>query len=180
MPNTPRMTVNDIERLMSREPTFYVHKPEESASHPTLTEASSEPSAAPAAISPSDAEELLRQAEMALQSIHASPDAPLPSGVEPFALNELPMGEVAAEAANLNLIRDVELNLKIELGRTEMSLDDVLKLRRGSVVPLDRHAGEPVDVFANGRLIARGEVVVLDDSFCVRVVELTGGVKDAA
>jgi flagellar motor switch protein FliN/FliY len=100
--------------------------------------------------------------------------------VAPFQFEELQNGAVPAEAANLDLIRDVELNLKIELGRTQMSLDDVLKLRKGSVVALDRQAGEPVDVYANGRLIARGEVLVLDGNFCVRVAELVAGVAKAA
>jgi flagellar motor switch protein FliN len=180
MSNTPHMTANDIEQLMSREPTFYVRKGDTPAISPTVAEPAETPAAFDSGISPCDAEELLRQAELAVQSLHSSPNDPLPLGVSPFELKELQGGTVAAEAANLNLIRDVELNLKIELGRTEMSLDEVLKLRKGSVVALDRQAGEPVDVYANGRLIARGEVLVLDDSFCVRVVELTGGVKDAA
>ena len=72
----------------------------------------------------------------------------------------------------MDLIRDVELNLKIELGRTHMYLEDVLKLRKGSVVPLDKLAGDPVDIYVNGRLIARGEVLVLNDNFAVRVAEL--------
>ena len=65
--------------------------------------------------------------------------------------------------------------MKIELGRTDMLLEDVLKLRRGSVVPLDKLAGDPVDIFVNGRLVARGEVLVLNDNFCVRVAELITG-----
>jgi flagellar motor switch protein FliN/FliY len=55
-----------------------------------------------------------------------------------------------------------------------MLLEDVLKLRRGSVVTLDKLAGDPVDLFVNGRLVARGEILVLNDNFCVRVVELVG------
>ena len=56
-----------------------------------------------------------------------------------------------------------------------MYLEDVLKLRKGSVVPLDKLAGDPVDIYVNGRLIARGEVLVLNDNFCVRVAELIVG-----
>ncbi len=73
------------------------------------------------------------------------------------------------------MIREVELDVKIELGRTQMALDEVLKLHKGSVVPLDKLAGDPVDIFVNGRLIARGEVLVLNDNFCVRVAELITG-----
>ena len=75
----------------------------------------------------------------------------------------------------MDLVCDVELDLKIELGRTHMYLEDVLRLRKGSVVPLDKLAGDPVDVYVNGRLIARGEVLVLNDNFCVRVGELVAG-----
>ncbi len=131
-------------------------------------------------LSPRDAAELLRQAEMAVESMRSPPADVLPPGAAPFQLGELQEAAVAAEPANLDLIRDVELSLKVELGRTQMSLEEVLKLRKGSVVALDKLAGEPVDVYANGRLIARGEVLVLDDSFSVRVVELTAGVSKAA
>ena len=65
--------------------------------------------------------------------------------------------------------------MKIELGRTQMYLEDVLKLRKGSVVPLDKLAGDPVDIYVNQRLVARGEVLVLNDNFCVRVAELIVG-----
>ena len=72
----------------------------------------------------------------------------------------------------MDLIGDVELELKIELGRTRMVLEDVLKLRRGTVVPLDKLVGEPVDIVAGGQLIARGEVVVLNGNFATRIIEL--------
>ena len=72
-------------------------------------------------------------------------------------------------------MRDVELDLTIELGRTHMHLEDVLKLKQGAVVPLDKLAGDPADIYVNGRLIARGEVLVLNDNFCVRVAELIVG-----
>lgn len=55
-----------------------------------------------------------------------------------------------------------------------MLLEDVLKLRRGSVVTLDKLAGDPVDLYANGRLVARGEIMVLNENFCVRIAELVG------
>ena len=78
------------------------------------------------------------------------------------------------EKCSIDLLRDVDLDLKIELGRTHMLLEDVLGLRRGSVVTLDKLAGDPVDLFVNGRLVARGEILVLNDNFCVRVAELVG------
>ena len=66
----------------------------------------------------------------------------------------------------------MELDLHIELGRAELLIDEVLSLREGAVVPLDKMAGDPVDIVVNGRLIARGEVLVLNDNFCVRVAEI--------
>ena len=72
-------------------------------------------------------------------------------------------------------LSDVDLDVRIELGRTQMYLEDVLKLKRGSVVTLNKLAGDPVDVFVNGRMVARGEVLVLNDNFCVRVTELLSG-----
>jgi flagellar motor switch protein FliN/FliY len=74
----------------------------------------------------------------------------------------------------MDLLSDVDLDLKIELGRTRMQLEEVLKLRRGSVVTLDKLAGDPVDIFVNGRMVARGEVLVLNDNLCVRVAQLLG------
>src|SRR6188472_2216289 len=111
----------------------------------------------------------------ALSSID-EPAAPLPAGVKPFEFKDLYGGAAAAnEQASLDLLNDVQLDLKIELGRTQMHLEEVLRLKQGAVVTLDKLAGDPVDIYANGRLIARGEVLVLNDNFCVRVAELIAG-----
>lgn len=124
-------------------------------------------------VAPADVELLLQQAERAIASLdEASPEPP---GVTPFSLEDFVGAPPNSERATLDLIRDVELDLKIEFGRTHMYLEDVLKLRKGSVVPLDKLAGDPVDIFVNGRLIAKGEVLVLNDNFCVRVAELIAG-----
>jgi flagellar motor switch protein FliN/FliY len=74
--------------------------------------------------------------------------------------------------AELDLLSDVNLNVKIELGRTRLLIDDVLRLGEGAVVELDKLAGDPVDIYVNDRHIARGEVLVLNDNFCVRVNEI--------
>jgi flagellar motor switch protein FliN/FliY len=81
------------------------------------------------------------------------------------ALGNIPPGAI-------ELLKDVDLNVKIELGRTKMLIEDVLKLAEGSVVELDKLAGDPVDIFVNDQLVARGEVLVLNDNFCVRVNEI--------
>lgn len=79
----------------------------------------------------------------------------------------------------LHLLRDVEMGISVELGRTRMTVQDVLGLAPGVVLELDRPAGAPVDVLVNGTLMARGEVVVVDEEFAVRVTEVVGPETDA-
>ena len=78
---------------------------------------------------------------------------------------------------NLNLLMDIRMGLTVELGRSEMPLKDILKLAKGSVIELDRLSGEPVDLFVNNKLIARGEVVVIDDNFGLRITQLAGNLN---
>jgi len=118
-----------------------------------------------------DVQFLLQQAEDAIASV----DNPVQHELEAFKFTDFAASAPSQEKATLDLLRDVELDLRIELGRTEMFLEDVLKLRRGAVVALDKMAGDPVDVYVNGRLVARGEVLVMNDNFCVRVAELITG-----
>jgi flagellar motor switch protein FliN/FliY len=165
---------DDIEKLLNRAGKA---KP---AAAPAATAVREKDPSAPAfpgegAIPDRDVELLLTQAEQALASIGASAGLDLPQGVSSFRLEEFSGAPASTETATIDLVRDVELDLKIELGRTHMYLEDVLKLRKGSVVPLDKLAGDPVDIFVNGRLVARGEVLVLNDNFCVRVAELVAG-----
>ncbi len=76
------------------------------------------------------------------------------------------------DAANIDLLMDVSLKVTVELGRTRMMLRQVLELQHGSVIELERLAGDPVDIFVNERLIGRWEVVVVDDKFGVKITEL--------
>ncbi len=76
------------------------------------------------------------------------------------------------EQMNINLLVDVPLQVTVELGRSRMTVQQVLDLERGSVVELNRAAGDAVDIFINDRLLARGEVVVVDDNFGVRITEI--------
>ena len=73
---------------------------------------------------------------------------------------------------NLDLLMDVQVVLTVELGRTKKYVKDILSLGEGSILELDKLAGEPVDLFINGKLIAKGEVVVIDENFGVRVTEI--------
>ena len=121
-----------------------------------------------------DVELLLDQAQQALGSID-DPVANMPAGAQAFRFKDFVGTPASTEEATLQLMQDVELDLKIELGRTHMELEEVLRLTKGAVVPLDKMAGDPVDIYVNGRLIACGEVLVLNDNFCVRVTELVAG-----
>ena len=73
---------------------------------------------------------------------------------------------------NLNVILDIPVTLSMEIGRTEVPIQDLLALNRGSVVELDRLAGEPMDVLINGTLIAHGEVVVINEKFGIRLTDV--------
>lgn len=90
----------------------------------------------------------------------------------PLEMTELAEPSDQINLANIDLLDDVELDVKIELGRTQMYIEDVLRLGEGSVVELDKLAGDPVDVYVNDRLVARGEVLVLNDNFCVRINDI--------
>jgi flagellar motor switch protein FliN len=120
-------------------------------------------------------DELLKQANFEDPSV-ATGDNALPT--QGFDLPNFQQVMADAQVSSIDLLRDVELNVKIELGRSRMLVEDVLKLAEGSVVELDKLAGDPVDVFVNDRLVARGEVLVLNDNFCVRVNEIVAGVKE--
>jgi flagellar motor switch protein FliN/FliY len=122
-------------------------------------------------------EELLKQANFEDASDVVGAEAP-GSDAEAFRLPSFQQVMADAQVSSIDLLRDVELNVKIELGRSRMLVEDVLKLSEGSVVELDKLAGDPVDVFVNERLVARGEVLVLNDNFCVRVNEIVAGVKE--
>lgn len=81
-------------------------------------------------------------------------------------------GAAGGKGAGIDLLLDVSLQVSVELGRARMTIGEVLALRAGSVVELDKLAGEPADILVNGTLIARGEVVVVDEKFGVRVIEI--------
>lgn len=87
------------------------------------------------------------------------------SSFQPYQMNE-------GEAKNLNMLLDIPLQVTVELGRTKRSVKEILELSSGSIIELDKLAGEPVDILVNSRLIAKGEVVVIDENFGVRVTDI--------
>ena len=102
------------------------------------------------------------------------PGAPVAYGLQPIDELAARGGAAAAPArtTGLDLLHDVEMEVSAELGRTRMSVRELLSLTPGAVVELDRAAGSPADLLVNGRLIARGEVVVIDENFGLRITEI--------
>lgn len=95
-------------------------------------------------------------------------------GYEKAEFNELNAGSAShgSKEANLDVILDIPVSLSMEIGRTEITINDLLQLGQGSVVELDRLAGESMDVLVNGTLIAHGEVVVVDEKFGIRLTDV--------
>jgi flagellar motor switch protein FliN/FliY len=115
--------------------------------------------------------------------IHAAPisGGPAPVNIRPARFEPLPSSSAPAsiDPTSIELLMDVPLRVSVELGRTRMSVRQVLELQNGSVVELDRMAGDAVDILVNDRLMARGEVVVVDDKFGIRITEIvTPGRRD--
>jgi len=75
---------------------------------------------------------------------------------------------------NMDLIMNVSLNVSVEIGKTRKKIKDILDYAQGTVIELEKQAGAPVDIIVNGQLIARGDVVVIDDNFGVRITEILG------
>lgn len=107
----------------------------------------------------------------------ARPAAPSPP-TQPMQMPEFSAAPPQKLPEGMDLLADVNLNVKIELGRTRMLVEDVLRLGTGSVVELDKLAGDPVDVYVNDRHVAKGEVLVLNDNFCVRINEIVANVHE--
>lgn len=104
------------------------------------------------------------------QSDHDKPKA-VTQPVE-FEMMNPETGQGGKIPEGLSLILDVPMEVTVELGRARKLVREILSMTPGSVVELDRHAGEPVDILVNGKLLARGEVVVIDENFGVRISEI--------
>jgi flagellar motor switch protein FliN len=98
--------------------------------------------------------------------------APLPANVRPAHLPELTASPTAQPGYNIDLLLGVTLQVAVEIGRTTLPIRDVLALTPGSIIELDKLAGEKVDILINGRPIAQGEVVVVDENFGVRITDV--------
>ncbi|HEX3029302.1 MAG TPA: flagellar motor switch phosphatase FliY [Clostridia bacterium] len=92
--------------------------------------------------------------------------------VQPVQFQSFDEGRISLEKKNIGLIMDVPLQVTVELGRTNKMIKDILEFGPGSIIELDKLAGEPVDILVNGKVIAKGEVVVIDESFGVRITDI--------
>lgn len=108
----------------------------------------------------------------------AVPPAPQPQRAS-FAQLQPDAGAAGAASEQLDLVMDIPVTLSVELGRTKIQIRELLQLAQGSVVDLDRLAGEPMDVLVNGFLIARGEVVLVNDKFGIRLTDIVSPTERA-
>lgn len=104
----------------------------------------------------------------------AEPVAAATDTFDPDPLRATDADASASVVGSLGLLNDVDMEVTVELGRTTMPIRELLSLQPGMVVEIERAAGGPIDVLVNGRLIARGEVVVIDEEFGIRITEIAG------
>lgn len=112
------------------------------------------------------------EGEVQVQTATAVAD---PVAGEPFHLPEVNPAvglNMSAAQTQINLLKDVSVKVRVELGRGKMYFKDILRLTNGSVVELNKLAGDPLDIYVNERLIAKGEVLVLNENFCIRITEI--------
>lgn len=112
------------------------------------------------------------QAKTHSEQVETKPVNVKPVKFQSFDDVKMPGDLDESEQDNLNLILGVPLDVSVEIGRTKMAVKNILELRQGSVIELDRQAGDPVDIIVNGQLIAKGDVVIIDDNFGVRITEI--------
>ena len=91
---------------------------------------------------------------------------------QPAKLEELSPSQKTGVYPELEFILDIPLEISAEIGRTKMFIRDLLKLNQGSVIELEKFAGEPIEIYVNGKLMAKGEVVIVNDKFGVRITEI--------
>lgn len=98
---------------------------------------------------------------------------------EGVAVEDIMFDDAGGESVSLETVYDIPVSVSVVLGKTDMQVSQLLKLGRGAVIELDRKVGEPIDVFVNNRLVARGEVVVVEDRIGVTMTEIMkGGGRD--
>lgn len=141
----------------------------------TLLGGGEEPSSASASESGNQASNPIPTYVEQQEPIHRAPEPTQRPEVQPPAFSFPVLAEepsLKVNERNLNLLMDISLQVSVELGRSTKKINEILELRNGSVVELDKLAGESVDILVNNKLIAKGEVVVMDENFAVRLTEI--------
>ena len=164
------LTAQDAQRLAQK--IIATMEPEEPAPEPVAKASPLPQQAAPVAPQAASAAPPVAQQAPAYTVPPRAPQPPVdvqPAEFAPFGVGEFVGGTTSG---NIDLIVDIPVRVTVELGRTRKKIGEVLALGPGSIVELNKMAGEPVDVLVNGKLVARGEVVVIDESFGVRVTEV--------
>lgn len=173
-------------------------EPPAAAAPPPAAVAPPPPAMAPAPAAPPPPPAMAAPAMMPQQSVmqpQMMPQQPMMMAPPPmYGQSHIATGVPAAQAqfmplsttpvqvneANIGLILDVPLQVTVELGRAKKTIKDILELTSGSIVELDKLAGEPVDIFVNGKFLAKGEVVVIDENFGVRITDIVSPAERAA
>jgi flagellar motor switch protein FliN/FliY len=111
--------------------------------------------------------------QQAMAAQQPSQQQPTAIGYSPWQFAPLsPFAAGTAQANNMELLKDVPLQVTVELGRARMPIGQILELTNGSTVELNKQAGEAVELYVQGKLIARGEVVILDENFAIRITSI--------
>ena len=130
---------------------------------------------------PEEAKETKKDEEIGQDEVQDEPaGAEQPSakkGVSAVRFDEVKKGETKKGSLDLDFILDIPLTVAVELGRKKLLINELLQLSRGSIIELTKLAGEPMEVFANNRLIAKGEVVVVNEKFGVRLTDIVSTVE---
>ncbi|MFK7695827.1 flagellar motor switch phosphatase FliY [Paenibacillus sp. HJGM_3] len=194
------LDVSEFELEPSPKPTTKPSTPEPAYTPPPAPQVQQDPFTQPAYQQPSYAQEPMYQQPPAQQPYGQQPymyqpqfeqpnyPPPMPQqphtpnnyghfpqrnvGVQPAQFGSLSGPHVQADETNLNLLLDIPLKVTVELGRTKKLIKEILEFSQGSIIELDKLAGEPVDILVNNKLIAKGEVVVIDENFGVRVTDI--------
>jgi flagellar motor switch protein FliN/FliY len=91
---------------------------------------------------------------------------------QPVQFQSFDVGDVMQQKENMGIIMDVPLDITVELGRTRKKIKEILEFSPGTIIDLDKLAGEPIDILVNGKFVAKGEVVVIDENFGIRITDI--------
>lgn len=188
-PAEPRMSEDQVPNQQPTDPESAESQAPSQEQAPSAPETSEEASEENAGNADEIAAAALASAQAAIDALNeddesGSPSAPAPGAADPagaqpasgepsnFQFQDFAAAIGQSVPKGMDLLSDVNVDVTIELGRTRMLVEDVLRLAEGAVVELDKLAGDPVDIYVNKRLVARGEVLVLNDNFCIRVNEI--------